>query len=168
MFGPALVTENLSIVGALRRSWELLRNRWWRTTGLYLIIFGITLLPLGFAWIVEYLTGNVLLNYVLSTTAYAVSVPFAAIFTLHLFEDYRGLPGVSKDDSFGPHPKDFLSGKAAVPAAGCHEPWPRPAGMQVLLAATATQTNAGEDFAGVRLQIGLRRSGLLEEVSQLA
>ncbi len=105
LFGPAMVMEDLSIADALRRSWRLAQDRWCRTFGA-VVAAGLPLAFAAFLWALS--SGNALLSLALGTAAWALAVPFTAIFTLFLFEDYRGLETQPEDyDIFGPRPHDF-------------------------------------------------------------
>ncbi len=105
LFGPAMVMEDLSIGDALRRSWRLAQDRWCRTFGA-VVAAGLPLAFAAFLWALS--SGNALLSLALGTAAWALAVPFTAIFTLFLFEDYRGLETQPEDyDIFGPRPHDF-------------------------------------------------------------
>ena len=105
LFGPAMVMEDLSISDALRRSWRLAQNRWWRTFGA-VVAAGLPLAFAAFLWALS--SGSALISLALGTAAWALAVPFTAIFTLFLFEDYRGLETQPEDyDIFGPRPHDF-------------------------------------------------------------
>ena len=105
LFGPAMVVEELSIADALRRSWRLTQNRWWRTFGA-VVAAGLPLAFASFLWAVS--SGSPLVNLALGTAAWALAVPFTAIFTLFLFEHYRDLETRPEDyDIFGPRPHDF-------------------------------------------------------------
>ena len=105
LFGPAMVMEDLSIADALRRSWRLAQDRWCRTFGA-VVAAGLPLAFAAFLWALS--SGNALLSLALGTAAWSLAVPFTAIFTLFLFEDYRGLETQPEDyDIFGPRPHDF-------------------------------------------------------------
>ena len=105
LFGPAMVMEELSLADALRRSWRLAQNRWCRTFGA-VVAAGLPLAFASFLWAVS--SGSALVSLALGTVAWAVAVPFTAIFTLFLFEDYRSLETQPEDyDIFGPRPHDF-------------------------------------------------------------
>jgi peptidoglycan/LPS O-acetylase OafA/YrhL len=89
LFGPAIVVEDMDIIEAYRRSWNLVRTRWWRTLGLYSLVTFVIMIPVGMATLVLMTTDNLLAVVAVWTIASAVSMPLATIFTLFLFEDYR-------------------------------------------------------------------------------
>ena len=94
-----MVMEELSLADALRRSWRLAQNRWCRTFGA-VVAAGLPLAFASFLWAVS--SGSALVSLALGTVAWALAVPFTAIFTLFLFEDYRSLETQPEDyDIFG-------------------------------------------------------------------
>ncbi|MEX2116421.1 MAG: hypothetical protein WEB37_06005 [Bacteroidota bacterium] len=78
---PAVTWENESVIGAFRRSWELVRGNWWRT-------FGIL----------------ILMNLVVSFAVSIVMTPFSIIilwdFFLNYFEMLGSLGGGEPDSAF--------------------------------------------------------------------
>ena len=91
--GVAIVKEDLDIAVALRRSWMLIQDRWWRTFLLLLLILLVTAIPSNIITAPLFFVGGSLLGLVLGTAAMGLTIPLTTVFTLLVYEDYiRGAP----------------------------------------------------------------------------
>jgi len=55
---PVIMVEHLGPVQALRRSWELVRNYWWRTFGLFILLAVLGfVVQLGPAYLIDFIAG---------------------------------------------------------------------------------------------------------------
>lgn len=86
----AAVVDGLAPVDALKRSFELVRNRWWVTLGRFLlaaIVFGLCMAPLSIPLqFLDFGVAYVVLDVVVNT----IGLSLSALFGTLVFMDYHG------------------------------------------------------------------------------
>ncbi len=94
---PALFFEDVGALGALSRSWNLVRGAWWRTFGLLLlavvavgVVAGIVSGILGVFTIALPGAGRIVMQAIISAIVQAFLAPITAIWVVLLYLDRRG------------------------------------------------------------------------------
>lgn len=90
LFGPLIITENLTIIGALRRSWLLVQGRWWRTAGVFLLGTAMAAIPFGCAILIQQQFSGTTIWLITTTLAGALSLPLISALELLLLAEYTG------------------------------------------------------------------------------
>lgn len=90
LFGPVMVVERLGLLPSLRRSWELINGKGWRTFFMVLVAGLLTLSVLLIARSLASLFDNVVIaDVIFYTAAFGLTVPLGTAYFVLLFEDYR-------------------------------------------------------------------------------
>jgi hypothetical protein len=91
VFAQVIVLEEMSPVGALRRSARLVRGDWYRTASMLLFVtsFALLLGPLIGTLLLFVTSASFDFVNLISAVVYAVVLPFAAIATTYLYFDLR-------------------------------------------------------------------------------
>jgi hypothetical protein len=91
LFAQCIVLEDLSWRHGLRRSFELVRGRWWRTATTLVVAVGVALLlgpAFGMGMLLVSPIGLGVVNLI-AGVVYTLAIPFAAIATTYLYYDLR-------------------------------------------------------------------------------
>ena len=106
LYGPAIVLDGASAIGALRMSARMVSGRTLRTLGILALLFAASLVAFLFATLFSAMIGGGLgPSIVTGALGLAAVQPFAFITTLLLYEDYQRLapqPRPAEDVAGGP------------------------------------------------------------------
>ena len=98
--GPAMILGRTNPLQGLRRSWQLVEGRWWRTFAIHIPIVLLTLvLSIIAARAAEEAGGSAVATALISAVALGVSVPLVALVEMALYSEYSFVvpPAVRKE-----------------------------------------------------------------------
>ena len=89
LLGQVVQLERTGIVGALRRSGELVQRHWWRTASIVIVVGGLAIIAGPVVGILLLLITSAGFNVVniVASVVYMVAMPYLAIATTYLYYD---------------------------------------------------------------------------------
>ena len=95
LFSPVVILENRNLVDALKRSWLLVQNRWWRTFAIQALMGAFAFLLLLAALSIGARTDSLPVALVADSLAYGLAAPLLTTVEFLLFKEYTAVDGES-------------------------------------------------------------------------